>query len=257
MGLSLNKLVFQPPPTSYSNNSNLLWLSTSRNQLIAAFHIFLSESYPTILFSHGNAEDLGIIVNFLREAACIWRVNILAYEYSGYGLSSGTPSEANIYSDAEAAYNYLVKDFQVPSSSIIVYGRSLGSGPSIHLAAKFPVRGLIIQSGILSVHRVAINLRITLPGDMFCNIDKIANVQCPVFFIHGVKDQIVPISHGMQLYNECTNAVSPYWIEEASHNNIESVAGIEFFENVSRFLSFLESEPIPSPAVAEKKKRNI
>lgn len=68
----------------------------------------------------------------------------------------------------------------MPWQKIILYGRSLGTGSSIHLASKFPVRGLILQSGLLSIHRVGLNLRLTLPGDMFCNIDKVNIINSPI-----------------------------------------------------------------------------
>lgn len=257
MGAGLNRVVFQPPPLTYSNDRNLIWLTTSRNEMIPAFHIFRSRTLPTILFSHGNAEDLGMIVNYFREVASVWNVNVFAYEYTGYGLSSGTPSENNVYADSEAAYNYLTQQFQIAPSSIIVYGRSLGSAPTIHLAVKYHVKGAIIQSGILSINRVGFNLRLTLPGDMFCNIDKIHKVTCPVFIIHGVKDGIVPLTHGIQLYNACPQAVTPYWIEDAGHNNVESVGGPAFVENITRFLRFLDSRTDSAAESKKKPKRRL
>lgn len=69
---------------------------------------------------------------------------------------------------------YLTEKVKVPWNKIVLYGRSLGTGASTHLASKRKVRGLILQSGLLSIHRVGLNLRLTLPGDMFSNIDKVS-----------------------------------------------------------------------------------
>ena len=83
--------------------------------------------------------------------------------------------------------------------------------------------GLVLQSPLLSVYRVAFNFRFTLPGDMFPNVDRMANVACPVLIIHGTRDEIVPFWNGETLFLEtplCWRA-RPMWIDGAGHNNIE------------------------------------
>eukprot|EP00920_Eleutheroschizon_duboscqi_P020067 GHVT01047868.1.p1 GENE.GHVT01047868.1~~GHVT01047868.1.p1 ORF type:complete len:151 (-),score=10.66 GHVT01047868.1:62-514(-) len=102
------------------------------------------------------------------------------------------------------------------------------------------VRGVILQSPLTSIHRIAVNTRFTFPWDMFANIDKIENVGCPVFIFHGMKDALVPVSHGMELYNRCRTAVEPMWVENAGHNDLESNAFAEVLTSISRFLRFLE-----------------
>lgn len=52
------------------------------------------------------------------------------------------------------------------------------------------------QSPILSVYRVALDFRFSLPGDMFCNIDRIAAINSPLTIIHGTRDEVVPFRHG-------------------------------------------------------------
>lgn len=242
MGTGLSRLVFQPPRPSYTDDPNLVWLTTRRGNRIPAFHVYRSSSALTVLFSHGNAEDIGMVVNYFKELAPVWDVNIFAYEYSGYGCSSGTPSEANVYADIEAAYDYLTSQCRVDPKKIVLYGRSLGTGACVHLASgRLGLAGVILQSPLLSVHRIGINLRVTLPGDMFRNIDKIGKVKCPVFIIHGVRDTVVPFSHGVALYNACATAVTPYWIADAGHNNVEAAGREEFVLNMGRFFKFLRT----------------
>src|SRR5688500_20181664 len=79
---------------------------------------------------------------------------VFAYDYSGYGTSSGTASEANSYRDAEAAYNYLVNDLKVAAKQIIVLGRSLGGAVAVDLAHKKQIGGLIVESSFVSAYRV-------------------------------------------------------------------------------------------------------
>jgi abhydrolase domain-containing protein 17 len=92
-------------------------------------------------------------------------------------LHAPSPQE-NCYADIEAAYAYLTQTQSVAPSSIILYGRSLGSGPTCYLAERLSregtqLGGAILQSPLCSAFRVAFNFRFTLPGDMFANIDRI------------------------------------------------------------------------------------
>lgn len=150
MGASITSLVFQPPKVSYSHaKKHIIWLTTASHCNIPAFYID-RRSTVTILFSHGNAEDIGMIYEWFCEFTRELNVNLFAYDYEGYGKASGTPSEASCYEDIEAAYNFLITSLHIPPSNIIIYGRSVGSGPSCYLAERLSkentkVGGLILQ----------------------------------------------------------------------------------------------------------------
>mmetsp|Transcript_51550 Transcript_51550/g.116003 ORF Transcript_51550/g.116003 Transcript_51550/m.116003 type:complete len:261 (+) Transcript_51550:82-864(+) len=247
MGSGLARLVFQPPMPSYSRDPNLIWLTTSRSEVIPAFYINREGARYTLLFSHGNAEDLGLIIRYFREVSHILRVNVFSYEYTGYGMSTGRPEEAAVYSDVEAAFKYVRDIIGTHWTQIVPYGRSIGTAPSVHLATLTAVRGVILQSPMVSIYRIPFRLRFTLPGDVFANIDKISDVCCPVFIIHGTRDEIVPVWHGQGLYDICNKkgtAYDAYVVDGADHNNLEVQAGDVFYERLSRFLEHLEQTPI-------------
>jgi pimeloyl-ACP methyl ester carboxylesterase len=175
MGGMISSLLFQPPPPTYLHPSRHFWLNSAESR-IPAFFIERPNAQVTILFSHGNAEDLGMIYDWFNDLARALRVNIMAYDYTGYGKSNGSPHEYYCYEDIEAAYRYLVEVRRLQPEQIVLYGRSLGSGPSCYLAAKTsregrPVAGVILQSPLLSAYRVAFNFRFTMVGDKFPNID--------------------------------------------------------------------------------------
>ncbi|GAB5365403.1 hypothetical protein AAMO2058_001054800 [Amorphochlora amoebiformis] len=170
-------------------------------------------------------------------------VNGFIPEYPGYGHLPGTPTESAVYTAARQAYNYLTKELDIDPMNIVVYGRSLGSAPAIHIASgggmRGPpqIRGLVLQSPILSVYRAGHpNLSTLLIGDMFVNIDKIGLVQTPTLIIHGVDDDLVPFEHGRQLYEKSTWAVPPLFIKGAGHNNLESHYGEILNRTVREFV---------------------
>jgi len=247
MGSNLGRLVFQPPQSSYQKDPHLIWLVTSRSAVIPAFHVPCQGARYTLLFSHGNAEDLGLIIRYFRQVSLQLHVNIFAYEYTGYGLSTGQPEEDAVYADIEAAFKYLRDDMNIPWQQIVPYGRSVGTAPSLHLAALTAVRGVILQSPMVSIYRIPFRLRFTLPGDAFANIDKVSTVCCPVFIVHGTRDEIVPVWHGQTLYEACKRqgiAHDAYVVEGGDHNNLEVQAGDAFYDRLHDFLQHLEENPI-------------
>ncbi|RHX96979.1 hypothetical protein DYB36_008048 [Aphanomyces astaci] len=236
-----------------------------------ALQTLLRGAKYTLLFSHGNAEDLGMVYDWFREVSRrinvrrhiivvqstdvhILQVNVMAYDYTGYGISLGIPSEEAVYSDIEAAFAYLVNVKKTRPEHILLYGRSLGTGPSCYLAAKqsrlqAPVGGVVLQvcashhtrlvplshacspsqSPLLSIYRVAFQFRFSLLGDMFCNIDHVGHIESPVTIIHGTRDEVIPFWHGEELFVACQAAWRslPLWVQDAGHNNIEAFLGYE------------------------------
>lgn len=140
------------------------------------------------------------------------------------------PTEDNCYADIDAAFRYLLEVRRIQPEQIVLYGRSLGSGPSCYLAAKTgtqgrSVGGVILQSPLLSAYRVAFNFRFTMVGDRFPNINYAPKIACPVFIIHGTQDEVVPFWHGQDLFLSLQQPwrAKPFWVEGAGHNNIEAL----------------------------------
>jgi abhydrolase domain-containing protein 17 len=146
-----------------------------------------------------------------------------------------------LLADIEAVFDYLVIEKEIPQKNIILYGRSLGCGPSIHLASKFEVGGLIVQSGFTSTYRVVLDLKWDLPGDQFLNLNKIKNVQCLIFFIHGTNDEIVPFEHSISLWKQSKNKVAPLWLKGIGHNDMEIAYRI-IFRRMKEFLQIIKRE---------------
>lgn len=153
------------------------------------------------------------------------QVNAVVYEYTGFGESNGRiPQEQSLYDDIETVFLYLTENLNISPNRIILYGRSIGSGPTSYLAEKFDVAGVILHCPLMSALRVVFNLRWTLPFDKFPNIDRMANINCPVYICHGKRDEIVPFYHAEELYAKVKIKYPPYYVEGAGHNNVERFA---------------------------------
>ncbi|XP_057977858.1 uncharacterized protein LOC131164580 [Malania oleifera] len=213
-----------PPafPHGDDNSLDVLLLDTKQGNRIVAFYLRNPYARLTLLYSHGNAADLGQLYDLFVQLKVNLRVNLMGYDYSGYGGSSGKPSESNTYADIEAVYECLETEYGVGQEDLILYGQSVGSGPTLHLAARLPrLRGVVLHSAILSGLRVVCHVKFTLCFDMYKNVDKIRKVKCPVLVIHGTEDDVVNWLHGNKLWKMAREPYEPLWIKGGGHCNLE------------------------------------
>lgn len=243
----VNVFLFKPPPSKpYDFPSKVIRLTTSRGETIAATYVRRRGANVTVLFSHGNAEDLNSSYWYLERLAKSCDVNVMCYDYTGYGsCNDGEPSEDDCYADIEAAYDYLLKEKKLNPEQIVLYGRSLGSGPSCHLAAKTakmgrPVAGLILHSPFTSVYRVVFDFGFTVLGDKFSNIDRINKIQCPVFIVHGQDDEIVPVVHGQALHEAVPEKMKaePFFVKGMGHNGFDYHIEAMLMTKINGFLDY-------------------
>ncbi|GAV85554.1 Abhydrolase_5 domain-containing protein [Cephalotus follicularis] len=213
-------------------------LRTRRGNDIVAVYVKHPRASATLLYSHGNAADLGQLFELFVELTNRLRVNLLGYDYSGYGQSTGKPTECNTYADIDAAYKCLKEKYGVNDEQLILYGQSVGSGPTLDLASRLPnLRAVILHSPILSGMRVLYPVKRTYWFDIYKNIDKIGLVNSPVLIIHGTADEVVDCSHGKQLWELCKQKYEPLWLSGGGHSNLELYP--EFIRHLKKFVMSL------------------
>ena len=227
------KLVFHPHKLAYEDLFPKVHLKARDGASIFAFDLKNPTAKYTILYSHGNAEDLNSVLPVMMALYKIG-FSVLAYDYHGYGESTGQPSEANAYADEEIAYEYLRKEKHIPSSRIVAYGRSLGSALAADLASKHQLGGLILESPFLSIYRVLIPSPVLL-FDRFTTYTKLNLIHCPLLVLHGREDEVVPFWHGQTIYAEANSPKMKYWVEGAHHNDLSKVAGKHYAKVINTF----------------------
>jgi len=233
--------IFPAPSASYEDTrlgQMIKKLTTADGKIITAVYLPNPKASFTLLISHGNGEDLGNILPWLM-AFYQHGFSVLGYDYHGYGTSGGFPSEKNTYRDIDAAYDYLIKTLNISPSQVIIFGRSLGSGPSIDLASHKPCGGVIIESGFLSAFRVFTYVPL-FPVDKYANYLKIKKIHVPMLFIHGTQDEVIPFWHGDQLYQLANTPKEFFWVKGGLHNNVPEKAGKAYFEVITKFTHSIE-----------------
>ena len=232
-----DSMIFLPQPNTYQDHDSILKLSVNESEQISAMYLTNPNAQYTLLYIHGNAEDLGEIAPQLKRFQQ-WGYSVFAYDYRGYGTSDGKPGEQNAYEDAEVAYRYMTEQLKIPRDRIIVYGRSVGGGSAVELAARHSVAGLSLESTFTSAFRVVVPFPI-LPFDKFRNLHKLKQVDCPVLVMHGQADQIIPFNHGQDLYKAVKGPKVSLWEPEAGHNDFSWVAGARHENAIQQLVSLI------------------
>jgi len=242
--------------TGTGNRIPIVWLRNNSSNGTCSLQVSDRKMQPpfVLLHSHGNATDIGMMMGPYFELSTRLGVDVVGVEYSGYGLSSGCPSTESVYSDVEAAYDYVVRQ-GVPAERVVAYGQSVGTGPALGLAATRPLGGVILHSPMLS------GIKVIDPDpysscrpscifscfDFFPNDSRMKGLACPAFVIHGQNDDIIPFYHGHRL-SEITprNQRWPgYFPRAAGHNDIVETDAGTYYSEIGAFLQSVAARVAP------------
>ena len=231
MGI-INSLIYHPPQKPYSNLPNINHIPSQYNNDIY-FTLYKSNNPKYIIFSHGNASDISSIHNYLHYLYKQLDCNVIGYDYSGYGLSTGELSENNCYDSLSTIIKYLLKN-DVPAKNIFLIGQSLGTGVVIDIISKVKWQTpVILISPYKTIIKVVIDNPILDLFDQFTSIYKIKNVQCPIKIFHGLDENKINVQHSQDLFNEIPNKkFKPTFIPNANHDDILMKININDIKNI-------------------------
>lgn len=179
------------------------------------------ESRGVLLFFHGNAGNISHRLESLKIFSGLG-LDVLIFDYRGYGRSEGKASEQGTYLDAEAAWRYLTDERRIPAKNIVLFGRSLGAAIAAHLATRHTPRALIMESGFTSAPDIARRYYRIFPVHWLARfrydaMEYLASVHCPVLIVHSPDDEIIPIQHGRALF-AAANEPRTFLEIRGSHN---------------------------------------
>ncbi len=197
----------------------------------------------TLLFCHGNG---GNIMHRLDSLALFHSLglNCLIFDYRGYGGSAGRPTEAGTYLDAQAAYDWLIREKCVPPEQIILFGRSLGGSIAAHLAGRVQSRALVVESAFTSYPDIGAKFYPYLPVRLFARfrystLAYLERIHCPVMLIHSKDDELVSIEFGRRLF-EVAHEPKQFVEICGGHNDGFLVSEEVYREAWARWLDFVE-----------------
>jgi len=196
------------------------------------------EAIGTVLYFHGNSRNLSYYVPRLAPFAAAG-FDSFSIDYEGYGASGGTPSETNIYRDADAAWNWLTRTKGVKPGRIVVWGYSLGGAAATWCASRHEVGAVVLESTFTTIPEVGANVYPWLPVSLvsryqFANRDRVAMIRAPILIGHGNTDQLIPFEMGQELHRVANEPKR--FVEHAGDHGAGLVEDPATWSDVRRFL---------------------
>ncbi len=208
-----------------------------------ALHGWLHRNWEapwTVVIFHGNAGNLSFHEATLPPFRDLG-LQVLLFDYRGFGLSTGSPTEAGLVRDGEAVADYLEKGLGVLAERWVYFGQSLGAGVAVGVAARRPPARLVLYSAFDSLAAVARHHYFFLPVDLllrdrFDAAAAIGKVRCPVLFLHPAEDEIVPLERGRALFRRANPPKRFVEIPEGRHNDPPGLPPSPFEAALREFL---------------------
>ncbi|QKF94550.1 alpha/beta hydrolase family protein [Fadolivirus algeromassiliense] len=232
----MNSIIFKPPTTpikAFSRlntyKSKIFDIETKNGNINCIIivpelvNLYKWLTYKNvIIFSHGNASDIYGMYDYLQYLSTSLNVLVISYDYPGYGLSDGIPTEKNCYAALQTVIDHVKKELGYQENTILLMGQSLGTGIVIDFAANNKWKSpLILISPYKSIVRVVFDTSCVRPIDKFETHRKLDDVVCPVKIFHGEDDELINISHGKLIYCSLNDKTfDPVWLKDTGHNDI-------------------------------------
>ena len=248
------QLIFLSPPLADSDRHTVQLLPGTTEIRITAYdgtelHGWLrhtaQETQPRglVIYFGGNAEEVS---GQMHDAPMLAPWSLAAVNYRGFGLSEGRPGEEALAADALAIHDWLAKRKDVDPDRIVVFGRSLGGGVAVQLAASRPLRAVVLVSPFDSLRSIArkqypifpVSLMLKHPFDSLAHA---ADIGAPLLAMAGERDGLIPPEYSRRLHDAWAGPKQWVLVPNADHNDIH--AHPEYWPAIREFLASVGPEP--------------
>lgn len=199
-------------------------LDTADGERVIVWHVPPRGANPVVLYFHGNGGALRYRVQRFHDLTREGN-GLVALSYRGYGGSTGAPTEAGLIADAEAAYAFAAARYA--PERLVLWGESLGGGVAVALAAKHQVGRIVLEAAFTSAADIGAAVYWFLPvrllmKDQFRSDQRIGQVKAPLLFLHGTRDNVVPLAFGERLFALANEPKRMVRFPGGGHNDLDA-----------------------------------
>ena len=216
---------------------------TADGERLRAWRLPREQARAQIVYFHGNGGNLSIWVEILNE---VHRrgYDVLAFDYRGYGLSTGRPSEQGLYRDADAVLEFFHSRLARHDVPVVYWGRSLGTSVGAYAATRHAPDGLVLEAGfrdlrtLLADHPVMWALS-WLSSYRFPVAALARTADVPVLVLHGTRDSVIPFAQGQRLFDSLEGERRFFAVEGGDHNDARPPDADAYWRAVDEFVAGL------------------
>ena len=232
-------------PRSHGVDYSPLTITTADGERLHAWHLTRDNPRAHVVYFHGNGGNLSIWSDVF---VALWHegFDVVAVDYRGYGLSTGTPSEQGIYRDVDAVLDHVMAQPRRPDVPLIYWGRSLGTVTAAYAASRKPPNGIVLEAGFPSMRSVLETNPImwTLSWGSSYRMptaEWMAAVRQPTLVLHGDRDSVIPYRLGQRLYATLTGPKRFVTIAGGEHNEPVPADAAAYWKEILAFVASLSS----------------
>jgi fermentation-respiration switch protein FrsA (DUF1100 family) len=217
------------------------WFPSADGLHLHGWYLRHDRPRAALLMIHGNAGNLshrGPMVKFWHDR---FALSAMIFDYRGYGRSEGVPTFDGILRDARAARRCLAAREEIPETSVVLLGESLGGAVAVDLAAEDGAHGLILESTFSSLSDVAAThygrfLAAVGVSNKLNSISKIGKYHGPLLQSHGDRDQVVSFALARKLFDAANEPKTFISLPGKDHNDPKTD---DYYHSVETFFSKL------------------
>ena len=233
-----DSLIFYPRPMSeaarqlVANQAESIFIEAPDGTRLHAWH---RKGSPLTLYFGGNAEEVSWML--ARAARYAPGTGWLLVDYRGYGSSGGAPSENNLVADAFLWYEHARR--KLGATRIFLFGRSLGSGVAVQLAAARPVVGVMVVAPFDSLTSLGRRYYPFLPVGLmlrhpFDSLSLAPAIDAPLLCLVAERDEVIPLVHSKRLFDAWRGPKRWVELKDAGHNSTDDAPA--FWQAIREFL---------------------
>jgi len=217
---------------------------TSREgEHLRLWHLPRPDARAQVVYFHGNLGNLSTWTDILTG---IWRqdFDLVAFDYRGYGLSTGAPSERGLYQDVEAVLDVVHREMRRANVPLIYWGRSLGTTMAAYAANVRTPDGIVLEAGFPSLRAMLAEKPLLRMLSWFSSYrfpagHWISRVRVPALVLHGDNDRVVPYRVGCRLYRHAQHPKRFVRICGGDHNDTVPPDPDAYWSEIHRFVESL------------------